>query len=65
MRRSGISLKLPEYISPKADFLKKFNMIFEDIGQDSRMQKAKEFIHLNYDKKITIDDMAKNAYISK
>ena len=42
-----------------------FNMIFEDIGQDSRMQKAKEFIHLNYDKKITIDDMAKNAYISK
>ena len=40
-------------------------MIFEDIGQDSRMQKAKEFIHLNYDKKITIDDMAKNAYISK
>lgn len=42
-----------------------FNMIFEDIGQDSRMQKAKEFIHLNYDKKITIDDMAKNAFISK
>ena len=42
-----------------------FNMIFDDSSHDARMQKAEEFIHLNYNKKITIDDMAKNACMSK
>lgn len=42
-----------------------FNMLFEEVEHDARIQKAKEFIDLNYDKKITIDDMAKSAYISK
>ena len=42
-----------------------FNMVFDKVNSDSRMQGTEEFIHLNYNKKISIDDMAKNACMSK
>lgn len=42
-----------------------FSLVFEEETHDNRMNKTEEFIRQNFDKKITIDDMAKVACISK
>lgn len=41
------------------------NMMTVEGTSDLRMQKTEEFIHANFKEKITIDDMAKNACMSK